>query len=111
MWDAQDILYACENRLNGGYILGWRKWHPALRECVCLTVSLRRADILCGNYSLCVPVSVAGWFSCSILPTPCLTRPLTAGDPNTALQQAPLLMGYQGWRTSTKEEKDERINK
>lgn len=40
--------------------------------CVCFTVSLRRADILCGNYSLCVPVSVAGWLSCSISAHPLL---------------------------------------
>lgn len=29
------------------------------------TVSQMRTDILLGNYSLCVPVSVVGWLSCS----------------------------------------------
>ena len=31
--------------------------------CVCFTVSLKKADIQCGNYSMRVPVCVAGCLS------------------------------------------------
>jgi len=79
MWDAQDVFYARDSGQRSGYRPVWCSWQAALL-CVsrgvwareCLTEPLRRAHILCGNYSLCVPVSVAGWLSCSTSAHPLL---------------------------------------
>lgn len=87
-----------------------------LHFCVCERRSLREHVSLChwGEQIFCVVITacvfLSVWlagFHAAIQPTPCLTRPLTAGDLNAALQQPPWLMGYQRWRASTKEEEEE----
>ena len=77
-------------------MLVWCGGHPALGVCVsvslcvCVFDCVTEESIFCAVITACVFLSVwlAG-FHAALLPTPCLTRPLTDGDLNTALEIPP----------------------
>lgn len=111
------MLTFCMHVKKDDYMPVWCRWQAALLcvsigvcASVCFTVSLRSADILCGNYSLCVPVSAAGWLSCSTSAHPLLNTAPDCWWPQHGAS-APALTNGLSEMESIEERKERREDK